>query len=48
MSLDMLGMETVAERMADYVVHHHPAMPGIGKTWKPSLPPRRPYASPDS
>jgi hypothetical protein len=25
----MLGMETVAERLADYVAGHHPAMPGI-------------------
>jgi len=31
-SLDMPGMETVAERMADYVVSHHPTMPGSGKT----------------
>jgi hypothetical protein len=28
----MLGMETVAERMADYLVGHHPPMPSIGKT----------------
>jgi hypothetical protein len=28
----MLGMETVAERMADYFVGHHPTMPGSGKT----------------
>ena len=27
-SLDMPGMETVAEGMADYVVGHHPTMPG--------------------
>src|SRR5215469_6767826 len=27
----MLGMETVAERMADYFVRHHPTMPGSGK-----------------
>jgi hypothetical protein len=25
-------METVAECMADYVIGHHPTMPGIGKT----------------
>jgi hypothetical protein len=25
-------METVAERMADYFVGHHPTMPGSGKT----------------
>src|SRR5215468_11635685 len=31
-TLDMLGMETVAERMADYFVGHHPKMPGSGKT----------------
>jgi hypothetical protein len=31
-TLDMLGMETVAERMADYFVGHHPTMPGSGKT----------------
>jgi hypothetical protein len=30
-TLDMLGMETVAERMADYFVAHHPPMPGSGK-----------------
>ena len=30
-SLDMLGMEAVAERMGDDVVGHHPVMPGIGK-----------------
>ena len=28
----MLGVEAVAERMADHVVGHHPTMPGIGKT----------------
>jgi hypothetical protein len=27
----MLGMETVAERMADYFVRHNPTMPGSGK-----------------
>jgi hypothetical protein len=27
----MLGMETVAKRMADYFVGHHPTMPGSGK-----------------
>src|SRR4029077_3805329 len=31
-SLDMLGVEAVAERMADHVVGHHPTMPGAGKT----------------
>jgi hypothetical protein len=31
-TLDMLGMETVAERMADYFVGHHPTMPGSSKT----------------
>src|ERR1700674_5388749 len=31
-SLDMLGVEAVAERMADHVVSHHPTMPGAGKT----------------
>src|ERR1700674_2622866 len=30
-SLDMLGVEAVAERMADHVVGHHPTMPGTGK-----------------
>src|SRR6202162_4729315 len=30
-SLDMLGVEAVAEGMADYVVGHHPTMPGVGK-----------------
>ena len=28
----MLRMETVTERMADYVVGQHPTMPGSGKT----------------
>jgi hypothetical protein len=28
----MLRMETVAERMADRIVGHHPMMPGVGKT----------------
>jgi hypothetical protein len=28
----MLGMETVAERMADYFVGHHATMPGSGNT----------------
>jgi hypothetical protein len=28
----MLGMETVAERMADYFIGHHAPMPGSGKT----------------
>jgi hypothetical protein len=28
----MLGMETVAERMADHIVGHHPVMPGVGKS----------------
>jgi hypothetical protein len=27
----MLGVEAVAERMADYIVGHHPTMPGAGK-----------------
>ena len=31
-ALDMLRMEAVAERMSDYLVGHHPTMPGIGKT----------------
>src|SRR6516225_8695003 len=31
-SLDMLGVEAVAERVGDYVVGHHPTMPGVGKT----------------
>src|ERR1700674_4639190 len=31
-SLDMLGVEAVAERMADHIVGHHPTMPGAGKT----------------
>ena len=30
-SLDMLGVEAVAERMADHIVGYHPAMPGDGK-----------------
>jgi hypothetical protein len=28
----MLGVEAVAERVADHVVGHHPTMPGAGKT----------------
>jgi hypothetical protein len=28
----MLGVEAVAECMADNVVGHHPTMPGVGKT----------------
>jgi hypothetical protein len=28
----MLGMKSVAERMAGHLVGHHPAMPGSGKT----------------
>ena len=31
-SLDMLGVEAVAERMGDHVVGHHPTMPGVGET----------------
>jgi hypothetical protein len=31
-TLDMLWMETVAGRMADYLAGHHPTMPGSGKT----------------
>ena len=31
-SLHMLGVEAVAERMADHVVGHHPTMPGARKT----------------
>jgi hypothetical protein len=31
-SLDMLGMEAVAERVADDFVGHHPTMPALGKT----------------
>src|SRR5581483_6257294 len=30
-SLDMLGMEAVAERMGDNLVGHHPTMPCVGK-----------------
>jgi hypothetical protein len=30
-SLDVLGVETVAERMGDHVVGYHPTMPGVGK-----------------
>src|SRR4029077_9217056 len=39
--LDMLGVEAVAERMADNVVGHHPTMPGIGKTAQAVLATRR-------
>src|SRR5215471_18407993 len=31
-SLDMLGVEAVAERMGDHLIGHHPTMPGVGKT----------------
>jgi hypothetical protein len=31
-SLDMLGVEAVAECMADNVIGHHPTMPGVGQT----------------
>src|SRR5437667_564956 len=31
-SLDMLGVEAVAERMGDNLVGHHPTMPSVGKT----------------
>lgn len=31
-SLDMLGVGVVAKCMSDYVVAHHPMMPGTGKT----------------
>ena len=27
----MLGVEAVAECMADHVIGHHPTMPGVGK-----------------
>jgi hypothetical protein len=28
----MLGVEAVAERVADHVIGHHPTMPGVGET----------------
>jgi hypothetical protein len=31
----MLGVEAVAEGMADYGVGHHPMMPGVSKTAQP-------------
>ena len=31
-SLDMLGVEAVAERMADHVIGQHPTMPGVRET----------------
>ena len=40
-SLDMLGVEAVAERMADHVVGHHPTMPGAGKTLQSVVATRR-------
>src|ERR1700674_1411917 len=40
-SLDMLGVEAVAERMADHVVGYHPTMPGAGKTAQAVVTPRR-------
>src|ERR1700689_1697290 len=30
-SLDMLWVKTVAERMGDHLVRHHPTGPGVGK-----------------
>src|SRR5258708_22382887 len=30
-SLDMLGVQAVAEGIADQFVRHHPTMPGLGK-----------------
>src|SRR5262249_14068553 len=47
-SLDMLGMQTVAECMADYPVGHHPTMPAVRRTVQALVghpPPRRQYAS---
>jgi hypothetical protein len=39
-TLDMVGLKTAAERVANYFVGHHPAMPGgCGKATPPSLPP---------
>jgi len=40
-SLDMLGVEAVAERMADHVIGHHPTMPSVGKTEQAALATRR-------
>src|ERR1700722_17127592 len=31
-SLDMLWVKTVAERMGDHLVRHHPTVPGVGKS----------------
>ena len=31
-SLDVLRVEAVSERMANYLIGHHPTMPGVGKT----------------
>src|SRR5580704_1397182 len=31
-SLDMPGVEAVAERMGDNIVSHNPTVPGVGKT----------------
>lgn len=30
-SFDMLWVKTVAERMGDHIVRHHPTVPGVGK-----------------
>jgi hypothetical protein len=36
----MLGMETVAKRMSDYFVGHHPTMPqAAARRRRPSVPP---------
>jgi hypothetical protein len=40
-SLDMLGVETVAEGMADHFVGPYPAMPGLGKTTQAVIATRR-------
>jgi hypothetical protein len=40
-SLDMLGVEAVAECMGDDVVAHHPTMPGVGKTAQAVVPTSR-------
>jgi len=40
-SLDMLGVEAVAERMTDHVVGQHPTMPGVGKAAQAVMATRR-------
>lgn len=37
----MVGLEAMAERMADYLVGHHPGMPGVSQPAQPVAAPGR-------